>query len=336
MRVVSTIQEVAKRAGVSAGTVSRYLNGYKLKQRNADAIEQAIAELDYRPNLMARSLRRNRSMTIGLLINNMQNNLAMQVVAQVETEMEQNDYSILLSGFREDRAVFEQQLRTLVSRGIDGLIMFEVPWSVDPDNDPVQELDIPVLAINMPYDSPNVDSILPMNRESSHEVVAKMIACGHDRIGIIAAPLHEYVSRERLGGVLDAVLEAGLPPENVHVLFGDYTPRSGRARMAELLDFGINAVFVCNYKMSQGALQAARERGRTIGTDLSYACYDYYDTHELLYPRLTTICPPTQEMGSLAAARLLKMIDNDERGSGKRTMLPNTITWQPSIIGLKS
>ena len=333
---MSTIQEVARRAGVSAGTVSRYLNGYKLKQRNAHAIERAIAELGYRPNLTARSLRSSRSMTVGLLINNMQNNLAAQVVAQVESEMELHDYTIMLSGFREDRSAFERQLQTLVARGVDGLILFEVPWSVDTGSDPVRALDIPVVALNMPYDSPNVDSILPMNRRSSFEVASRMIALGHERMGVIAAPLREYVSRERLGGVLDAMAQAGLPSGNAIVTYGDYSPGSGRARMGELLDAGLDCVFVCNFKMGQGALQAVSERGRAIGRDLSYACYDYADTHDFFYPRLTTICPPSQELGRVAASRLLEMIARGERGSGRRTELPNTISWQPSIVDVRA
>ncbi len=333
--IVSTIQEVAQRAGVSTGTVSRYLNGYKLKQKNMDAIKQAIADLDYRPNLTARSLRRSRSMTIGLMINNMKNNLATQVVSQIETEIEQADYSMLIAGFRKSRSVFEQHLQTLVNRGIDGLILFEAPRVEDGHVDPVAPIDLPILSINTPYNAPNVDSILPKNKESSFEVVSKMIEFGHRHIGIIAAPQQEQVSRERLQGALDAISSAGLPPESATVLFGDYSPNSGRQCMSALLDMGVDCVFTCNYKMGMGALQAATEAGRTIGQNLSYACYDYDDTHEMFYPRLTTVCPPAYELGHLAGQELLSMIESGQRGSGKTTLLDNMINWQPSIVDLR-
>lgn len=91
---MSTIQDVAKRASVSAGTVSRYLNGYQLKVANQNRVEAAIEELGYRSNYLARSLRSNRSMSTGLLINNMLNHFAVSVVAQAERKMELNDYNI--------------------------------------------------------------------------------------------------------------------------------------------------------------------------------------------------------------------------------------------------
>lgn len=122
---MSTIQEVAKRVGVSAGTVSRYLNGYQLKAANQNRVEAAIEELGYRSNYLARSLRSIRSMSIGLLINNMLDHFAVSVVAQVERKMELNDYNIILSGFREDRDVFVRKLENLIDRCVDGLILCE-------------------------------------------------------------------------------------------------------------------------------------------------------------------------------------------------------------------
>ena len=105
--------------------------------------------------------------------------------------------------------------------------------------------------------------------------------------------------------------------------------------MSALLDMGVDCVFTCNYKMGMGALQAATEAGRTIGQNLSYACYDYDDTHEMFYPRLTTVCPPAYELGHLAGQELLSMIESGQRGSGKTTLLDNTINWQPSIVDLR-
>lgn len=329
---MSTIQEVAQRAGVSTGTVSRYLNGYKLKQKNMDAIKQAIEDLDYHPNLTARSLRRSRSMTIGLMINNMQNNLASQVVSQIEEDVDEAGYSLLLSGFRKSREVFEHQVVNLANRGIDGLILFEAPQPDSKGPDPIRSLDLPILSINTQYNAPNVDSILPRNKQSSYDVVSHMISCGHDRIGIIAAPQREEVSRERLAGALEAIQSAGLPASSAVVLFGDYSPDSGRNCMTELLNRNVDCVFTCNYKMGLGALQAAIEAGRVIGKNLSYACYDYDDTHEMFYPRLTTVCPPAHDLGSLASQELLSMIEDGRRGTGRVTLLSNTINWQPSIV----
>lgn len=328
-----TIQEVARRAGVSSGSVSRYLNGHKLKERNERAIEQAIQELGYHPNALARSLRSKRSFSIGLLVNNMLNNFAAQVVAQIEREMELNDYSILLSGFRSDENLFESKLRLMLDRRIDGLIIFEgnAGW---PGAQLLEGVDFPVIALSAPFDAPRVDSILVASAQSTQEVVGRMIDCGHERVGIIAGPQDEYVPRERLAGVRAAFDAAGLPRDHARVLVSeDYSRRGGYELMGRLLREGLDAVFVCNYGLSQGALQAVSESGVRIGEDLSYAAYDYFDASSIFYPRLTTIVPPAQEMGSMASHRLLNMIEGRRVAEGRRIFLPEHITMRSSVIG---
>ena len=150
---MSTIQEVAKRAGVSAGTVSRYLNGHQLKAGNQSRVEAAIEELGYRSNYLARSLRSNQSMSIGLLINNMLNHFAVSVVAQVEREMELNDYNIILSGFREDREVFIRKLENLIDRRVDGLILFEAIED-ERARKLIEQSGIPTISISNPLPYP--------------------------------------------------------------------------------------------------------------------------------------------------------------------------------------
>lgn len=330
-----TIQEVANRAGVSAGSVSRYLNGYKLRERNQRAIEDAIRELGYHPNALARSLRVNKSASIGLLVNNMLNIFAMQVVAKIEREMELNDYSILLAGFRSDASLFESKLKLLIDRMVDGLIILEgdATW---PGAQLLDDIEVPVIALSAPFDAPRVDSLLAASAQSTQEVVGRMIDAGHERIGVIAGPQDEYVSRERLAGIYAAFDVAGLPRSNARVIEStDYARVDGYENMRRLLDEGYDAFFVCNYGISQGALQAVNESGRRIGVDLSYAAYDYFDASSLFYPRLTTICPPAEEMGGRAARTILQMIKEGRVAEGKRVYLPEHITMQPSIVGLE-
>jgi LacI family transcriptional regulator len=330
---VANIQDVAKLAGVSAGTVSRYLNGYKLKAENNERVESAIRELDYHPNNLARGLRSNRTNSIGLLIRNMRNHLAASIVAQVEVQMELHDYSIILSGFLNDPRVFERRLELMLAHKVDGIILFE-GQSTWPGSRLLDGVGIPVISINSPYELPSVNSILVSDRESSAEVVTRMIECGHDQIGIIAAPQDEYVACERLGGVYDAFARAGLPKDHAHVRFGDFSPESGYNAMRGFLEEDhLDAVFACNYKMGQGALQASAELGRRIGEDLSYVTFDYFDTSDVFYPALTTVCPPVEEMGDVASHQLLEHIDNGTLATGETVTIPHKITWRHSIVG---
>lgn len=333
---MATIQEVARLAGVSAGSVSRYLNGHKLKERNARAVERAIAELGYHRNYLARGLRAQRSLSVGLLVNNMLNDFAMRVVARVEREMELRDYTILLAGFRDDPALFEGKLRLLLDRRVDGVIVFEgdATWA---ESRLLEEAGVPVIALAAPYASPRVDSIVASSREGVAQVVGRMIELGHERVGIIAAERDEYVGRERLAGALEAFDRAGLPRSRARVLAGGFSPERGYRDMARLLDDeGVDAVFCCNYGTGTGALRLIAERGLKPGGDVSYAGYDYLGGRMGLYPRVTSLCPPAEAMGELAARRLLEMIEAGEMGSGNLTALPDTIRWEPSIADLRA
>ncbi|MEY8436317.1 LacI family DNA-binding transcriptional regulator [Atopobiaceae bacterium 24-176] len=331
---MATIQQVAARAGVSTGTVSRYLNGAKIKESNRERIEEAVAALGYHKNLLAGSLRSRKSRSVGLLVNNMLNHFATSAIAAIEREMELGNYIMLLAGFRNDPEVFEQKLELLLDRQVDGIILFEgdAAWS---PGQLVERSGLPVVSVSAPYESPCVDSVLADSRSSAKRVAAEMIRAGHKRLGVIAGPQHEHVSKERLDGVRAAVAEAGLPLENLTVYLGDYSRESGYAGLVDLVEgHGLDTVFCCNYGMGQGALQAVAERGLVIGEDLNYASYDYFDLASLFYPRITTICPPTGVIGTFAASRLLELIDAGTTASGAVTTFPDLITWQPSFTGI--
>lgn len=333
--LVSTIQEVAKRAGVSAGTVSRYLNGHQLKAANQSRVEAAIEELGYRSNYLARSLRSKRSMSIGLLINNMLNHFAVSVVAQVERKMELNDYNIILSGFREEREVFVRKLENLLDRRVDGLILCE-PIADERAQKLIEQSGIPTLAISNPLPYSCVDNILATSRKSCCSVITSMIEAGHTRIGVLAASQEEYVSRERLAGALEAFDRAGLPRRNAVVRIGGYARECGYRDMMHLVqEDRVDCVFALNYGRSQGAQQALSELGLRVGEDISFACYDYQDTKTYFHPSITTVCPPAVEIGSMAATEILSMIEEGRSGSGATTYVDEDIAWLPSIIGLK-
>lgn len=331
---MSTIQEVALRAGVSAGSVSRYLNGYQLKPRNEEAIEQAIHDLDYHPNFLARSLRKSKSMSIGLLVNNMLNHFATGVIAQIENELELFDYSIILSGFRNDERVFGDKLQMMLGRRVDGLFVFQGTSSYK-GLSVLDSATIPVIALGAPLNRDGVDTIMVNDYQSSYDVIAQMLACGHERIGIITGKQNENVTRERLRGALEAFDSAGVPRSQAQIIETDYSVRSGYKAMCELLDvYHLDTIYVSNYGTGQGALQAIAERGLRIGEHISYATHDYFEMSTLFYPRITTIYSPSVEMGSCAARHMMQLIDSGSLLTGTTHILDNTVQWRPSILGL--
>ncbi|KAF1297134.1 LacI family transcriptional regulator [Enterococcus sp. JM4C] len=328
---MATIQEVAKYAGVSVGSVSRYLNGYTLKADNMSKIMEAIAALDYRENLLAKGLKSNQSLSVGLLVNNMGSNFSSTLVAKIAEEMERAGYSLLLSGFQGDPEQVQKKIDFMLSRSVDGLILFEVEqhW---PEIQALKELDLPVLSINTPVEFEKVDSILVNNQQSTKEVILRMLHLGHEKMGIIAAPQKDYVAQERLSGVLAAYEEAGISTDNLAIYYGDYSKESGIKGATYLLnEEKVSALFVCNYNMSLGALQVIYEAGLQLGQDLSFASYDYFEASEIFTPKLTVIKQPILEIGTLAANRMIERIQQKNQLSGETLVLNNEVLWRDSI-----
>ncbi|WP_265460068.1 LacI family DNA-binding transcriptional regulator [Enterococcus sp. HY326] len=324
-----TIQEVAARAGVSVGSVSRYLNGHQLKEQNMKKIKKAIDDLDYRENLFAKGLKSNQTLSIGVLMNNMQSVFSSTLIGQIEEEMDYHNYGILLNSYRNRPEMLEQKFDFLVDRHVDGLIAFEIEndWPVLAR---MENLEIPVISINTKLAYPNVDSIVVNNRESTKKIVKRIIQAGHQQIGIISAPQTASVAKDRLAGALEAVEEEGFPLENAEIYYGDYSQKTGYEGMRALIKRGIRTFFVTNYNMSLGALQYIFESGLKIGEDISFASYDYPGVSDIVYPQLTVVRQPVNQMGIMAVERMFERIRNPQL-TGETFVLPNEILWRDSI-----
>lgn len=326
---MATIQEVAKHAGVSVGSVSRYLNGHHLRPQNAERIEASIKALNYKENYFAKGLKNTQTHSIGLLMNNMQSTFSASLVAVIDDVLEQHGYTILLANYRDDPHLIKNKIEFLRSRSVDGLILvgLEQSW---PQLTFLDELDCPIVSVITPLDLPKVDNIIVNNRESSRHIIQKMLRFNHQKIGIIAAPQIDYVAKERLSGVMDAFSQ-----ESTHspvIYYGDYTKESGSKGMNSLIAQGITAVFVCNYKMSLGALQSIHEQKLTIGQDLSFASYDYFEASDIFQPQLSVVKQPVDEIGVLAAERILEKITHQNKLEGQTLFVHNEILWRDSIV----
>lgn len=320
-----SIREVAKAAGVSVGSVSRYLNGQRLKAANMDKIKAAIDELGYQENIIAKGLKNNKSFSVGLLMNNMSSRLSADLVASIEEVMETDGYSILLSGFEGSSKRTADKIDYLVRHAIDGLIIFEADenWS---GMERLADLDIPVISLNSPNQLANVDSILVDDQGSVERLIKHLITQGHQHIGVIAAPQTDYTAHERLKGVQKAV--KGHPEVQLTVYYGDYSRPSGFEGAQTLSEAGADAVFACNYNMSLGASEYFNRAGIQIDKDISFTYFDYLDEMSTLIANRLVIQQPAKEIGWMSAERLLDRINGNVDNVGA------TFTFQDIIVGL--
>lgn len=325
-----TIQEVAKYANVSVGSVSRYLNGYRLRPDNAKRIEEAIRVLDYRENMIAKALKSNQTLSVGVLVDNLLSHFSSAVVAAMGDFFEKQGYSMLLSSYRDDPKQVRRKVEFLTDRGIDGLIVatMEEDWE---ETQVLRELAIPVVSLVTPITFESIDSLLFDDAECTRKVVAAMIAGGHRRIGIISAPQTDFVARQRLAGAKAAFEEAGLELTDEWVYVNDYSRESGYAGMRQFIRQHATAVFVCNQNTSLGAIQQIQEQGLIVGQDMSFSAFDYLGIGEIFYPKLTMVRQPVGELGQLAAKTILEKIRHKQPYSGKTIELANEILWRDSI-----
>ncbi|KAF0372369.1 substrate-binding domain-containing protein [Pediococcus acidilactici] len=320
-----SIRDVAKEAGVSVGSVSRYLNGQQLKQANMEKIKKAIDTLGYQENIIAKGLKNNRSFSVGLLMNNMSSRLSSDIVASVEEVMENAGYSLLLSGFEGSPGLVSDKIDYLLNHAVDGLILFEVDenWAGVAK---LANAKIPVISLNSPNHFSNVDSVLVNDRNSVRRVIEELIRDGSKHIGIIAAPQTEYASRERLAGVDEAINRH--PEVKTTVYYGDYSRTSGFEGTQMLIKEKVDAIFVCNFNMSLGAMEYFNQVGIRAGKDIVFSHFDYLDDMSTLISNRIVIQQPARDIGGMCAERLLSRIDGNPSEGG------STFIFENNIVGL--
>jgi LacI family transcriptional regulator len=326
---MSTIQDVAAAAKVSATTVSRYLNNrLELPAETAGRIDAAIAELDYRPNALAKRLSLGRSEAIGLVTPEIANPFFAELAAAVEDEAEKHGYAVLMTstGGRREREI--ASLRRLRDRHVDGLIMM----TNQPDDGTLAAAvnrQGHVVLIDEDIPGVNVPKVFVENRQGAYLATSHLLKAGHRHIVHIGGPSDLFSAMERRAGYLDALAEAEVaPPPTRH---GAYSRDFGLEAMRAILDSGQvpTAVFAGSDFIAIGVMQAIRERGFRVPEDISLVGFDDMPFADLLAPGLTTVRQPTAELGRAGLRALLDLFE--KKTPAALTRLPVTLVERQSV-----
>ena len=304
-----TITDVAQRAGVSMKTVSRVLNDEpNVQPQMRERVMAAVAELDYKPNVYARSLARSRSCLLGLVYFASSAAFVGGVQRGATTRCRELGYHLVVEPLEDDARDVEQQLRHLMAAlRPDGLIL------VPPVGDNAAVLKIladarmPCVLIS-PGDPPAGCAHVSMDdTRAAREMTEYLLRLGHRRIGFIEGPPSQVAAPRRRAGHLAALQAAGLPVDETLIVPGDFRFRSGLEGCDRLLDLPLRptALFASNDDMAMGAVVAAQRRGLNVPADLSVAGFDDSPLASLVWPQLTTVRQPVAEMGVAAVDRLV-------------------------------
>jgi DNA-binding LacI/PurR family transcriptional regulator len=311
-----TLDEVALRAGVSVGTVSRVINNRRhVSQKARQAVESAVAELGYVPNVAARSLASQRRGAVVLAISSddpalFANLFFAEVITGVNAVMEETDLELLLILAANERGR-ARLTRILQSRGADGVMLLALR-----ENDPLAKVaeagGVPVVHGGRSLDRAPRWYVDADNRGGAREAVEYLISTGRRAIATVTGPLDMHAGVSRYLGFREAVALAGL--EDHRVAHADFSELGGAAATARLLDEhpDLDAVFVASDAMAAGALQVLRERGRSVPDDVAVVGFNDILTARHTQPTLTTIRQPIVALGSEMTRMLVRVLGGEE------------------------
>jgi LacI family transcriptional regulator, galactose operon repressor len=318
---MATVKEVAKRAGVSVGTVSNVLTGVTpVSAGLRERVRSAVRELDYHPDYVARSLKLRHTMMLGMIISDVTNPFFSSLVRGAEDAALERNY-LLLTFNTDDRIEREKRaLAVLRSRRADGILLVVAPQAEDYDH--VAEtlaLGTPVVCLDRVPPKLKVDSVTVNNVKAARDCVQHLIARGHRRIGIITGSMALQTARQRLRGYEKALADAGIPMSPELVREGDFRTPSGYALGRELLSMPHrpSAIFSSNGMMALGVLKAIEELGLNCPNDVALAVFDDLPMADIIRPHLTTVAQPAYHMGYRGAELLIRKISGQMTKDGK-------------------
>jgi LacI family transcriptional regulator, galactose operon repressor len=326
-----TIRQLAKLSGVSIGTVSRALNGYAdVRPETRERIVRLARELDYTPAAAARSLKTQRSHVVGVFLEtgeghpDLQHPFFHEVLVGLKHSIGSGGYDLLLFASEHPGNGYgaHSYLKRCRHHNVGGVVLM----GVDADDPEVRRLvrsDLPAVGVDVEVEGPATTYVISDNLDGAQRAVRYFHSIGHRRIATITGLLDKRPGADRLRGYRQALQACGLAYRDEYVAYGDFYVESGRRAMADLLalDEPPTAVFAASDMMALGAIRAAGDAGLSVPADVSVIGFDDVQLADHMNPPLTTVRQDKAGLGGAAGSALMRMIEGDEDGVTKRTVL---------------
>jgi LacI family transcriptional regulator len=315
------IKDVAKEANVSVATVSRVINDIPLvneetKQRVLDAIKKT----GYKPNAIARSLKMQKTNTIGIMIPDITNPYYTQMVRGVEDVCNMYDYNIILcnTDFDVDKAI--KYVNVFAEKQCDGIIY--IGKNLDPRIKEKMLLTSSEIILGAVSDvDEDLHSVLIDNEQAAYELAMKFIELGHKKFALIFDEVNQFISEKRIKGIKKAFAENGIEFVEKYNQHGTISVNSGYKMMGNILDMDDcpDAVICFNDIMALGAIRRIEEEGISVPDDICVSGFNDYWISEWIKPSITTVAQPMYDIGAICSRILIKLIEKEE--------VPNKTTY---------
>lgn len=311
-----TIKDVAKKAGVSIASVSRVINNSKpVAKETKEKILKVIEETGYKPNAMARGLKKNESGLIGLVTLNMQNGTFSDLVKGIENVIEKNSMSLIVAN---SEGKIEKELKALhifKEQQLDGIIFSGVKFTKK-HKDYFDRYQVPTVVVSQNFPGSGLPHLTPDNIKAAQTAVDFLIKNNHRKIGMFHGPLYDQSSgKERYLGYQKALKKAELKERSEYVKKVDFTIKSGYQKMQELIDEVKElptALFAASDRIAIGALDCCVDNGIEVPEDISIIGFDDIELATVVRPKLSTIRVDHVELGRKVVEVLLAQIKKEK------------------------
>ena len=334
---VPTLEDVASAAKVSTATVSRALNSpERVSEKTRAKVLKVVDRLGYSPNFGARALAAKRTNTFGAVVPTMNNAIFATGLQAFQEELGKHGATLLLASSSYDPEVEESQIRALVAKGADGLLLIGTNRSDEIYNF-LDDRQIPYVLTWSVSDDKDKSSVGFDNFQATYDLAKKAIELGHKKFAVISA--HTTTNdraRQRVAGIKAALTDHQVDTGKVPVIEVPYSIDSGSEGMKIALqsERAPTIVMCGNDVLAAGAMKMARSMGLQVPTDISITGFDDIELAKAIEPPLTTVHVPHQEMGTLAAQTLIKKIGDREYQENVRleTYIVDGMTLAPPLF----
>lgn len=310
---MATIKDIKNKTGLSLATISKYLNGGNVLPENRIKIEEAIKELNYEVNEIARGLVTNRTKTVGVIVYSVESLFNGTLLRYIGSELRKAGYGLLICDSCNDEKIEADNVRFLVTKKVDGIIVIPVSQKSD-CLIPAKEAGIPIVLIDRSFLDAEYDCVKIDNRMSAFRAVNLLIQNNHRKIAIICADKMVYTGYERYKGYVDALEAFGIEVPDEYIKKGVHSIEHGHDSMTELLQLKNKptAVFMTNYEITLGAVMALNEAGVDCPGDISMLGFDDLILSHVVKPQMVMVAQPMKEMCEKAVELLLRHVENGD------------------------
>jgi LacI family transcriptional regulator len=314
----TSLKDIAQQVGVSTALVSYVLNNQKegrISKEVAQKIRETAKKLNYRPNQIAKSLKTNKTFTIGLIVADIANSFFSSLARIIEDEAEKNDYTVIFGSSDEKAERSQKLIDVLLDRQVDGIIIAPAE-KTEHQIKSLQERGVPFVLIDRYIPKLDVNYVGVKNYDAAYTCAVHLIETGCKRIGMIGFKTTLYHLQDRKKGFLKALKDYGITvsKEQIFEVALDASKEEVEAAVQQLLSASepVDALFFASNKLSTLALKYINKLPLEVPRDLAVCSFDESDATELFYASLTHIRQPLQAIGQQAVQLLLQTINKDQ------------------------